>query len=930
MTSQTAGPSADDIARQRGRDLPRFRTFKTAALIDRHRFRRPSEPWVLREASFVDLEDVLALAPELRLDRPLDTTLHVHFAADAAAIGEAGYAEPESIVRRLGTGAPFRETVFHAPDAETAERIAALGGVAPLLPGPAKDSERATIRCARFGPIALHISACWGAVGSHRVHAAQIRHLIDRGYYVFRLFVDHHPREPWNEHAHNRELLRESLAAAFGHSYGLAIRDTSDAGADYLKSLSALPDTSPVERQLRAIAAANVLDPNAVSWAGTRAAVAVVNHVMHVGLAERITRAPIILETHDIHSELLDAHGIPHYVPPGPDSRDRRHCEEQAVWRRVAACVNISPDDHAVVARHAKLAELVRPLPAPNPKPARRWADFAAANRFPRALIAAGRIDVLLWGSYHDGNVAAVTHFIDAVVPSDPSLRSATIALAGRMTEALPDRLFGSARIFRLGHVDRIEDLFAHAEVLVIPDRVGTGLSIKQMDALAAARPFAATAKALRGLDLGDGRYRGAADDAELAADIGMLLRDPAARAARAALGAELCARNFSAAAHRQGWDRILAAVPRAAPRGPAEVAYFSGLAVPAGQPPPDPKLSVLLCTYERHDLLDQCLMSLFDQTAPEHSYEIVVVDNSADQAAAARNAQRFAGTRVRYLLEPIVGLSNARNVAIRAARAPLVAFIDDDAVATRNWIDALIETFDSFPNASAVGGRLLPFWAYERPAWMHDGLLGFLSRVDWHGTTRPLRDREWLACGNLAFRRDALLDVGAFATDLGRKGSDRILLSNEENELIARLNARGKTILYAPDVCAEHWIQPSRTTPSWIRRRIAWQAVSDYFSNQPVASDPAASFAQMLGDFYRDYPDARPGVFKETSDPERFLREAHTAYNAVMVMLMGGAEGPARGDKIEKGGPAASGSWLRQIRARWPLPRTGGRRRND
>jgi GT2 family glycosyltransferase len=873
------------------RDLPRFRTFKTAALIDRFRFRRPRAPWVLREADFVDLEDVLALPPELRLDRPIDGELHVHFAAGDAAAGEAGFADPATVAMRLGTGSPFRRIIFHAPDAATARYVEECTGIRPAVAHDADggadrgaDIEAATIRCARFGPIALHVSAFWGAGGSHRLHAAQVRHLLGRGYYVFRLFVDHYPEEPWNEFARNRRLMRECLGGAFGHACSLAIRDTSAVALEQERSLPAFLDASPIERLNRVLEGALLLDPNAAAWAGTRAAVAIVNHLMHVGLTERITRAPIILETHDICSDLLDSHGVPYFVPDGPDSPERRAAEEQALWTRVAACVNLSPADHAVIARHARVAEFIRPIPTPPDRPPRSWAETAAANAFPQPLWEAGKIDVLLWGSNHRGK---------------------------------PDPLGDPGRVFRLDHVEAIEDLFAHAEVLVIPDRGGTGISIKTMDALASGRAFAATPQGLRGLDLGALDYRGAGGDAEFAADIGALLRDPALRSARAAQGAALRERNYREDDHRRGWDRVLAAVPHAQPRGPSEVAIFDGTAVPRGRPPADPRISVLVCTYERHELLDQCLMSLFDQTAPPDSYEILVIDNSADQAGAARNARRFDGTRVRYLLEPVPGISNARNVGMHATQAPIVAFIDDDAIATRTWIEAMLAAFDAYPNAGAVGGRFLPFWAFERPDWMHDGILGFVSRVDWKGRLRPTRPNEWLAGGNLGFSRQDLLDAGAFDSALGRRGSDRILLSNEENAMIRLLRDRGKTIVYAPDACVEHWIHAQRLTPSWIRRRMAWQAVSDFVANEPVASDPVPSFAKRLDEFYAAHPDAKPGFFKETNDPDRFLKEAQTAYDAVMVMLLGGAEcepeaAPAGG--VPETVPTAAGSPWRRL----------------
>jgi glycosyltransferase involved in cell wall biosynthesis len=67
--------------------------------------------------------------------------------------------------------------------------------------------------------------------------------------------------------------------------------------------------------------------------------------------------------------------------------------------------------------------------------------------------------------------------------------------------------------------------------------------------------------------------------------------------------------------------------------------------------------------------------------------FEIIVVDNSADQAGAGRFRQRYSGLfNLTYLVEPKPGLSNARNKDTAAASGRIVAFIDDDARACPSW----------------------------------------------------------------------------------------------------------------------------------------------------------------------------------------------------------------------------------------------------
>src|SRR5947209_16321032 len=106
-----------------------------------------------------------------------------------------------------------------------------------------------------------------------------------------------------------------------------------------------------------------------------------------------------------------------------------------------------------------------------------------------------------------------------------------------------------------------------------------------------------------------------------------------------------------------------------------------SGLPVSRSPERGEIALSAIICTYNRYDLLPETIDSLVEQDVPAGLLEIIVVDNSPDQAGAARFGQRYAALpNLTYLVEPKPGLSNARNVGTAAALGGIVAFIDDDA----------------------------------------------------------------------------------------------------------------------------------------------------------------------------------------------------------------------------------------------------------
>jgi len=306
------------------------------------------------------------------------------------------------------------------------------------------------------------------------------------------------------------------------------------------------------------------------------------------------------------------------------------------------------------------------------------------------------------------------------------------------------------------------------------------------------------------------------------------------------------------------------------------------------------PKIALCICTYERYDELPKAIASAAAQTLPAEDYEIIVIDNSPnhDKAMAFRDSSGGAAN-LTYVIEETAGLSNARNVAARLAVAPIIAYLDDDAVASPHWAEEILKAFDTFgPRTSIVGGRIDPIWAAPRPRWLHDSLIASLSLIDWGGdSARLAAPHEWFAGANISFRVEAIRSYGGFSAHLGRKGSGASLLSNEEAELVDKIRAAGELVVYAPKARVGHLVEEKRLERSWFRRRMAWQAVSDF------TMDPAARTTQAKQDWGKvtQYFNAVPplertlrGLYHETDDPEMFRWQVGTVYLSTLALLAG------------------------------------------
>jgi glycosyltransferase involved in cell wall biosynthesis len=207
-------------------------------------------------------------------------------------------------------------------------------------------------------------------------------------------------------------------------------------------------------------------------------------------------------------------------------------------------------------------------------------------------------------------------------------------------------------------------------------------------------------------------------------------------------------------------------------------------------------------------------------QSANAPPFELIVVDNNSTDTTR-EVVERFAVSdrRVRYLMESRQGLSHARNAGIREARAPLVAFTDDDVRAQPDWVATIVRAFAEHPEADVVGGRVLPLWPSAPPDWLTIDHWAPLALADYGDSSVAVTAAHpiCLVGANLSFRRRVFDAVGVFDTDVQRVG-DRIG-SLEDHEFLLRLLRTGRQGVYDPRIVVYAEIQPNRLQRAYHRR---------------------------------------------------------------------------------------------------------------
>jgi glycosyltransferase involved in cell wall biosynthesis len=223
------------------------------------------------------------------------------------------------------------------------------------------------------------------------------------------------------------------------------------------------------------------------------------------------------------------------------------------------------------------------------------------------------------------------------------------------------------------------------------------------------------------------------------------------------------------------------------------------------------PSVSVVVCTRNREAQLEECLEVLCAQEYPR--FEIVVVDNTDGSPRVAEIVKGLdAAVPVRLVIEPEVGLSRARNRGASVSRGAVIAYIDDDARPTDQWVTEIAAGYCESPQAAAVNGSIFP-GAIETEAQElffqyggHSKGRGFAPQLI--DPTTPCSQSPLYplppfgAGGNMSVRREALLRVGGFDEALG---AGTPAGGAEETALFTQLLLAGYSIAYRPTALAWH-----------------------------------------------------------------------------------------------------------------------------
>jgi polysaccharide biosynthesis protein PslH len=345
----------------------------------------------------------------------------------------------------------------------------------------------------------------WPRSGTARVIQNQIRYYRERGFYTvviavpflwYSIHVAKNPKEMG-------ELIRGMNELGADRMFIATLDQKGYTAAKFKASVRHAFRGTALDWQVAAGKAARLSDEDIDSLSRLRSALFHVNHVYTLGFALRLRRRlwrggsppPIILETHDVQSHLLQDRGDRNPWTGRPDPVERLIKSETALLEKSNVLVHLSVDDCEFFQRlmPSKPQFLVFPSIEEN--------FISTANA---AAPPTESLDLLFVGQWHHANLAAIKWFFGQVWPliADRQYSLKIVGPIGSMVKRDLPQLHDTFRSHFAGEVADLTPYYRAARCVIAPMVSGSGISIKTIEAMALGKPFVGTSKAFRGMPM--------------------------------------------------------------------------------------------------------------------------------------------------------------------------------------------------------------------------------------------------------------------------------------------------------------------------------------------------------------------------------------------------------------------------------------------
>ena len=271
-------------------------------------------------------------------------------------------------------------------------------------------------------------------------------------------------------------------------------------------------------------------------------------------------------------------------------------------------------------------------------------------------------------------------------------------------------------------------------------------------------------------------------------------------------------------------------------------------------------KLTVIIPTYNRAELLGETLATLVEQDFDKSQYEVLVVDNASTDATrqVVEQWEKKTNGLIRYLYELRPGSHYARNGAVKHAKGEILYFTDDDVLAQPDMLTEILKPFED-KTVVTVTGAVRPKWLVEPPQWVKKYLSNYLlSLNEMEQKWIVSDDDQGIFSCHQAVRKDWFVRAGGYNPDIVNGewvGDNETGLNIKLKNLGGRFAYNGAAIIY-------HQIPASRMTQEYLNRRKGNQGYSDayteyrkhHYTNEELKSQNKMFWRKAISRLFKAY----------------------------------------------------------------------------
>ncbi|MCD4684369.1 MAG: glycosyltransferase [Anaerolineae bacterium] len=204
--------------------------------------------------------------------------------------------------------------------------------------------------------------------------------------------------------------------------------------------------------------------------------------------------------------------------------------------------------------------------------------------------------------------------------------------------------------------------------------------------------------------------------------------------------------------------------------------------------------VSVLICTYNRHEMLQQALEALIDDSTDKPDQVVVV--NGGDERAdtAVRNFIGKYGIEVQLIKTVNVNLATSRNIGLAHCKGDIIAMTDDDAEVFPDWVALQRRSHAEHPDVGAIGGKIIGAQS------QHDFLSRLADAATFYSPDAPAFVRTWPGV-NISYKKNVAQETGL---------QDETLPRGEDVDYNWRVKLLGYEIYYDPRPKVIHHHRPT------------------------------------------------------------------------------------------------------------------------